>query len=203
MRTVADALAHPEWFPSADDPSRGAVYNCPAGWACEIFTANLFRAHDAAERGFVLVDTGSAAGLDGTIARAYERGEPWLGYYWEPTAILGKYEMVKLDDGVPHDAAAWESCTSVPDCPDPQPNGHPRAEVFAVATSAFAEKAGIAMDYISARRWGNDTVNRLLAWMSDNQAAGAEAARHFLATEEDVWSAWVAPEIADRVRAAL
>ena len=36
---------------------------------------------------------GSAAGLDGSIAKAYENKEPWLGYYWAPTAILGKYPM--------------------------------------------------------------------------------------------------------------
>ncbi|MGG2476329.1 glycine betaine ABC transporter substrate-binding protein, partial [Rhizobium sp. BR5] len=28
-----------------------------------------------------------------------EKKQGWLGYYWSPTAILGKYDMVKLDDG--------------------------------------------------------------------------------------------------------
>ena len=38
-----------------------------------------------------LVDPGSAAGLDGSIAKAGDRGENWFGYYWSPTAMVGKY----------------------------------------------------------------------------------------------------------------
>jgi glycine betaine/proline transport system substrate-binding protein len=38
--------------------------------------------------------------------------EGWLGYYWAPTSILGKYDMVKLDAGVPHDKEAFEACNS-------------------------------------------------------------------------------------------
>ena len=25
--------------------------------------------------------------------------EPWFGYYWGPTAVLGKYKMTKVDIG--------------------------------------------------------------------------------------------------------
>ena len=59
----------------------------------------LFRALDLAGAGFVLVDPGSAAGLDGALAKAYERRRPWFGYYWGPTAVLGKYKMTRVDIG--------------------------------------------------------------------------------------------------------
>ncbi|WP_272490463.1 glycine betaine ABC transporter substrate-binding protein, partial [Rhizobium leguminosarum] len=42
IRSVEDALRHPELFPAEDDPSKGAVYNCPADWSCQISTTNLF-----------------------------------------------------------------------------------------------------------------------------------------------------------------
>ena len=64
-------------------------------------TGNFFKAYEADKRGFNLLDTGSAAGLDGSIAKAYERKQPWLGYYWAPTAILGKYNLVRLGFDVP------------------------------------------------------------------------------------------------------
>ena len=38
----------------------------------------------------------SAAGLDGSIAKAANRGENWFGYYWNPTAIVGKYNLAML-----------------------------------------------------------------------------------------------------------
>ena len=119
LKTIADAMARPELFPGAEDASKGAFFSCPSGWSCQIVTANQYRALDGEGHGFELVDPGSAAGLDGSIARAAERGEGWLGYYWAPTAILGKYDMTKLDLGYPHDPALWESCTVVEDCPDP------------------------------------------------------------------------------------
>jgi glycine betaine/proline transport system substrate-binding protein len=202
IKTPADALARPDLFPAPEDDSLGAVHNCPSGWNCQISTANLFAAYGGVDKGFELVDTGSSAGLDGSIAKAHLRGEGWLGYYWSPTSILGRYEMVKLDMG-PHDQKHWATCTAVKDCESPQINGWAKSEVFSVVTDDFAMKAGVAMDYISTRSWKNSVVNKLLAWMADNQATGEEAASHFLVNYENVWGAWVSPEAMANVKAAL
>jgi len=202
IRTPADALARPDLFPAPEDPSSGAVHNCPSGWNCQITNGNLFAAYGAEDKGFELVDTGSAAGLDGSIAKAYQRNEGWLGYYWAPTEILGRYEMVKLDMGE-HDKAHWESCTAVPDCEDPKINGWAKSEVFSVVTNEFAQKAAIAMDYVGTRQWDNATVNKLLAWMADNQATGEEAAVYFLENFEAVWVEWVSADAMAKVKASL
>ena len=200
--SVEDALARPELFPAPEGAARGAIHNCPSGWGCQIIGDNLFEAYEAADKGFELVDPGSAAGLDDSLMQAYEREEGWLGYYWAPTAILGSYEMVQLE--MPeNDRRHWDSCTVLDDCSDPEPNGWPRSEVYSVVTDDFTDKAGVAMDYVSRRQWDNDTVSELLAWMTDNEATGAEAAVHFLENHEDVWREWVSEEVADKVRAAL
>lgn len=203
IKTIADALARPDLFPAPDDKRKGAVHNCPSGWNCEILTGNLFRAYGAQAKGFKLVDTGSAAGLDGSIAKAYERQQGWLGYYWAPTAILGKYAMVRLSEGVPHDAAEWKRCTVKPDCADPKPNAWLPSDVLTVVTERFRKRAGPAYAYLQRRQWNNDTVNTLLAWMQANQATGEDGARHFLKTQPEVWQTWVSAEVAAKVRAAL
>lgn len=203
IKTISDALKHPDLFPAPEDASKGAVFNGPQGWGGTVVTTQLFKAYDAEKAGFTLVDTGSAAGLDGSIAKAYERKEGWMGYYWAPTAILGKYEMVKLDYGVPYDEAEWKRCNTVADCADPKPNEWPKDSVQTLVTTAFAERAGEAMDYLKARSWSNDTVNKLLSWMTDNQATGEEGAKYFLQNNEDIWTKWVSPEVAEKVKAAL
>ena len=203
IKTVADALARPDLFRAPENPNVGAVHNCPSGWNCQITTANAFRAWNAEAAGFTLVDTGSAAGLDGSIARAYERQQPWLGYYWSPTAILGRYEMVRLEPDVPFDRAAWDSCNAVTECADPKPNAWPVAEVFTVITTEFRERGGPAIDYLSTRGWSNDVVNALMAWMTDNQATGEDGAIHFLETQPEIWTQWVPADVAERIRAAL
>jgi len=203
IKTIDDALSHPELFPFPDDKTKGAVHNCPAGWNCQISTANAFKAWKAEEKGFVLVDTGSAAGLDGSIAKANERKQNWLGYYWSPTAILGKYEMVKLDAGVPHDDAKWSACNSKADCANPEKNDWAKAEVVTVITDQFKKAGGPAVDYVNTRSWDNATVNELLSWMQSNQANGEDGAIHFLKNYPNVWTPWVTPEIAARIKASL
>lgn len=203
IKTIDDALKHPELFPSPADKNKGAVFNCPSGWNCQLTTGNAFKAWDAAAKGFVLVDTGSAAGLDGSIAKANERKQGWLGYYWAPTAILGKYKMVKLDAGVPHDKVAFESCNTKAECDKPVKTDWAKSEVFTVMTDRFKKTAGPANDYLAKRGWSNVTVNQLLSWMSDNQASGEAGARHFLKTQPKVWQAWVSPEVAQKVSKGL
>lgn len=204
IKTIDDMLAHPELFPDPEDSSKGAIFNGPAGWGGTVITSQYYKAYDAAAKGFNLIDTGSAAGLDGSVARAYERQQGWVGYYWAPTALLGKYDMVMLDFGVPHDAAEWSRCNSVADCPDPKKNAWPIDDVQTVITSEFSQRAPQGVkDYLSKRGWHNETVNALMAWMTDNQATGEDGARHFLEENADLWQAWVTPEAAEKIKAAL
>ncbi|MEM9106174.1 MAG: glycine betaine ABC transporter substrate-binding protein, partial [Pseudomonadota bacterium] len=55
IRTVRDALERPDLFPDLQDSDKGAVHTCPSGWNCRISTGNLFRAYDAEDKGFKLV----------------------------------------------------------------------------------------------------------------------------------------------------
>lgn len=203
INTVEDALARPDLFKHPELPDKGAVYGCPSGWNCQIVTENLFRAYDAKSKGFELIDPGSGAGLAGSIAKAYERKEPWLGYYWAPTAVLGKYPMYKLDFGVEHDPEEWKNCTLEPSCADPKPNDWPKSEVVTVVTADLSERVPEAMDYLNKRAWSNAIANEVLAYMDDNQYTGEEGARYFLKKYEDLWTKWVSADVAANVKDAL
>jgi glycine betaine/proline transport system substrate-binding protein len=206
LDTVEKVLARPDLFPHPEDPSRGAFMGCPAGWGCQLVNANLFRAFEMEEKGWILVDPGSAAGLDGSMARAVERGEPWFGYYWSPTAMIGRYNMVML----PFEAEwagseNWDSCIALSeqDCLDPKPTSWTVSEVETVVTSGFLDSAGVARDYFEARVFPGDAMNAMLVYMNENQATGEEAAFEFLASHEEIWTDWVSEDVADRVRAGL
>lgn len=203
IKSFDDVLRHPELFPAPEDPSKGAVYNGPQGWGGTTVTSQLFKAYGFDKKGFVLVDTGSAAGLDGSIAQAYQRKAPWLGYYWAPTALLGKYEMVKLQVKVPHDPAQWKRCNTVADCPDPKPNAWPVDLVLTLTTRSFSQRSPVIMDYLNKRAWSNETANKLIAWMTDNQATGEEGAKYFLKNNEALWSVWVTPDAREKIKAQL
>lgn len=204
IKTIPDLLKHPDLFPDPEDKSKGAIYNGPEGWGGTIVTTQMFKAYDAAGQGWNLIDTGSAAGLDGAISRAVENKEPIVAFYWEPTALLGKYEMVRLQHGVPLDDAEWERCTSNADCTDPKPNDWKADVVYTLVSPDFAKSApkGV-MDYLNTRSWSNATVNKLIAWMTDNQATGEDGAKEFLRNQPDIWEKWVTSEAAEKIKAAL
>lgn len=204
IKTIEDALKHPELFPNPEDAARGAVHNGPQGWGGTVVTAQLYKAFGGEAAGFDLIDTGSAAGLDGSIASAYERKQGWVGYYWAPTALLGKYEMVKLEHGVALNMDEWKACTSNADCAEPKPNDWPKDTVQTLIAKPFADAAPApVMDYLNKRSWTNATVNGVMAWMTDNQATGEDGARHFLSENEALWIDWVSPEAAEKIKAAL
>lgn len=204
IKTIDDMLKHPELFPDPEDSAKGAVFNGPQGWGGTVVTSQLYKAYGAEAAGFTLVDTGSAAGLDGSIARAYEQKQGWVGYYWVPTALLGKYEMVKLDHGVAYDQAEWKACTSNAECAEPKKNDWPKDKVQTVVAKAWADTAPAeVMDYLGKRSWTNATVNGVMSWMTDNQATGEDGARYFLEQHEDLWKEWVSPEAAEKIKAAL
>ena len=203
LATIDGITRNAKLFKHPEDPDKSAFVGCPAGWTCQITSGNLFRALKLADSGFELIDPGSAAGLAGSIAKGYERREPWFGYYWALTAILGKYPMVKVDFGTGTDEKNYEDCISQDDCVDPIPTMYPPSPVHTVTTESFASKAPEAYDYLARRAFTNTDMNRLLVWIEENQADGETAAVYFLKNHESVWIPWVSAAVAGRVKKAV
>jgi glycine betaine/proline transport system substrate-binding protein len=202
IKTVEDAIAHPELFPSPDDSSKGGVIQGPQGWGDTVVTAQLYKALDLDNKGFQLVPSGSAAALDGAIAKAYEQQQGFIAAYWAPTSLLVKYPMVRLEGA--HDAAEWARCTSIQDCPDPKPNYWKEAEMVTLAAAEFSKNADPAvMDYFAKRSWTQAEVSAVMAWMTDNQANGEDGAKWFLENMGDVWTKWVPADVAEKIKAGL
>lgn len=199
IKTVDDAMKHPELFPTPEDASKGAVIQGPQGWGDTVVTAQLFKALN--NPNFILVPTGSAAALDGAIAKAYEQKAGIIAQYWSPTSLLGKYPMLRLE--MPHDADEWARCTSKQDCPDPKPNYWKQAEMVTLGSKGAAEKLGAeAAEYIAKRSWTQAEVGKVMLWMTENQANGADGAKWFINNMADVWTKWVPADVADKVKAA-
>lgn len=203
LATISGIKKYAKDFPSSEDPSVSAFYGCPAGWACQITGGNLFKAMNLEEAGFELIDPGSSAGLSGSLSRAYEREESWFGYYWAPTAILGKYDMVKVDFESGVDAEHYKGCISEESCMDPQVTMFPPSPVYTVTTANFKKSNPEAYQYTTQRSLTNDQMNMLLAWMEDNQADGQYAAENFMFTYPEIWSKWVNKDVKAKIDNAL
>ena len=203
LTTIEGVIKNAKLFEHPEDDEKFAFYGCPAGWTCQITSGHLFDALKLEDHNFEMIDPGSGAALTGTIAKAYERNKAWFGYYWSPTPVLGKYEMVKVDFGSGTDIEEFRNCTTQPDCESPKVTMFPAAPVHTVTTESFATSQPIAYQYFQKRGFTNEKMSELLAWMEDNQADAEEAMYHFLETSPDVWHNWVPQDVAEKVQQAL
>ncbi len=198
LTTLQDIIARPDLFPHPDDPSKGGFHTCPVGWACNITSTNLFYAFGMDEKGWALVDTGSGAGLDASIAKAASRDELWLGYYWAPTVLLSEYAMTPVDFGVPFDAEMWSECIAIEGCLDPQPTDYIPSQVVTLMANEIGLPRG-AKRYLETRQLTLEQLDPMLRFMKVNQIDGEEAALEFLIRQPDFLTLWLDAEVADRI----
>lgn len=201
LTTAEAVIARPDLFADPEEPSKGRLYSCPPGWACEISTSALFEAFGMDET-WNLFSPGSGGALDASIARAFTREEPILFYYWGPTSILGKFPAVQLEIGEANQEIY--ACNTDPDCTEPpQVTAYPSSPAVIGAAAWVSEEAPVVADYFAKAGLTNAQISELLVYGDENQADAEETAENFLKTKQDVWTEWVPAEVAEKVLAAI
>ena len=192
--SVDDLASHARVFQDPEQPDKGRYHNCIVGWVCELVNTDKLATYGL-DGHFTNFRPEDADALLNSLAEAYEAGEPWLGYYWAPTWVLGTFDMVALEEP-PYSEACWvdgdRGCAFPP-------------SIINIAVSkGFAESASPEMlQFLRDYELDQLIVSEMLAYMRDSEASAADAARYFLETRADVWTAWISDEVANRVRNAL
>ncbi|MCV9999247.1 ABC transporter substrate-binding protein [Pararhizobium sp. YC-54] len=194
LAKIDGILAHPDWV-------GGKFHNCPEGWGCKITNGHLAEAFDLKGHGITVFDHGSGETLAAAIAAAYESKQPWFGYYWGPTSVLGKYDMVKVDIG-PY-VADVHACNAAESCSNAGKSAYPPAEVVTATTTEFEKREPEIADLMSKVSFTNAQMSETLAWQEEKKASAEEAAVHFLTTYKDVWAGWLSPDAKQKLSAVL
>lgn len=179
----------------------GRFHNCPDGWGCRTINDNLVLAFDLERHGLEVFNHGSGETLAASIASAYEDEAPWFGYYWAPTSLLGKYDMVEVDIG-PHKPEV-HTCNAKEDCASPGRSAYPPSKVVTGVTTEFAARQPEIAELMSKVSFTNEQMGRILAWQEDNRASAEESAVYFLTEYKDVWSEWLSDEARERLAGVL
>lgn len=194
LKTIEGVLANP-------DLVGGRFHDCPAGWGCDVTNLNNLKATAATDAGLERFQHGSGETLASSIAAAYEAKEPWFGYYWAPTSVLGSYPMVKVETA-PYDEAA-HSCNASEDCGTPTLSDYPRADVVTTATAEFVAREPDVAELMRNMSFTNAQMNEILAWQEAQGASYEEAAVYFLTSYKDVWSSWINDSARENLAALL
>lgn len=200
------AAAHPE-LTTLDgikaNPSLvgGRFHDCPTGWGCDVTNNNNFKAAGLGEAGVERFQHGSGETLAAAMAAAYEAKEPWFGYYWAPTSVLGKYPMVQVE--LPAYNAEAHICNGLEACATPTLSSYPAANVVTAVTSTFEIREPEIAELLKHMTFTNAQMGEVLAWQEANNASNEESAVHFLTTYPDVWGDWLSDDAKTKLAALL
>jgi len=200
LKHVADLPKYKAHFKDPEDPSKGRIYGCPAGWFCEIVNANLHKALGLQDS-FNLFSPGSGPTQKAAVTAAYQRQEDIVFYYWEPTALIGTLDLVALQFP-PYDHVVFQ-CLTDPDCADPKPSAFFDNPVFTAVSSKFAQAAPALALFLSKVTMPAPLLNKALAYMESTAGEPDAVARWFLQHHIQIWMPWVPADVAARVKATL
>jgi glycine betaine/proline transport system substrate-binding protein len=189
-----------EIFADPEEPSKGRFLNCPSGWTCEGVSTAKLEAYKLDEA-YVNFRPGTGTALDAAITSAYLQGEPILFYYWSPTAIMGKFKLIQLEEPA-YNEACWKELSSANGKRD-EGCAFPSVDVAYGVNSTFASEAPEIVEILEKATFPLEEVNASLAYMADNKVDATAAAAEFLKTKGDVWSKWVSEEARGKIEAGL
>lgn len=200
LRSVEDLKRYPQVFRDPETPEKGRFLNSPSGWTSETVNSQKLKAYglDTLYNNF---RSGSGAALDAEIGSAIRRGQPVLFYYWSPTPLMGRYDLVRLEEP-PFDPAAWATLT---DAKNPHPKGSRSlpAKLSIGVSAPFREHYPDLVAVFEKVDLPIDRLNKALAHMSETRQSPREAALMFLRDHPAVWKAWLPAEVAAKVEGAL
>ena len=201
LRSVFDLPRFKSVFTDPAQPSKGRFYNCRLGWSCERVNSKKLRAYKlAAHFTNYLPESGPA--LARAIAAAYRRGKPIVAYYWGPTWVLGKYDMVMLTEPA-YDAAQWRQLSRARSGQGINAVAYPRVRVTIAVYAGFATEAPAILAFLNKYRMKDSIVSSALAEMRQSgDKSGRRAAQAFFRRHPKIWTRWLPADVAKRVGAA-
>jgi len=188
------------------------LVSCISGWTCHTINFVKLKGYGL-DSYYDNYDPGSGGRLDSEIQKAFRKGKPIFTYYWEPTGLLGKFDLVKLKE-TPYSSSCWNEMTKVVERVKRKgPKGYKNTRVCdypdmvltKAASSRFANNSSNKAIINFFEKYSIDTseVNQLLAYyMYSSGGDMRKTARNFLYTS-DTWLDWVPNDIATKVGNAI
>ena len=208
LKSVYDLAQYKELFADPENPDKGLLINCITGWRCAGTNRAKVHAYGLADD-YNTLEPGATAALDAAIAGAFKKGKPILAYYWEPTWLMGAYDMVQLEE------PEWslECDTDIQRAISGEIEESEVSEVAGCAfltygihkgvSNEFQDRAPELVEFLEAMFVGTDPLNKTAAYMTAEEASADEAALWYFANYQDDWREWLPDDIEANVEAAL
>jgi len=199
-------------FADPEAPGKGRMTSCISGWTC--YTINMVK-HKVygLDEFYTNFDPGSGGALDAAIAGGFKKGKPVFSYYWTPTGLMGKVDLVQLKEPK-YDNACWTKMMKVVE--DIKANGpdvykdtcacaYVDMALTKSATTKFANDPANKpiIDFVKQYSLPTAEVNKSLAFYIDESGGDMEATAKNYLKSSNSWTKWVPADVAKKVKAAL
>jgi len=192
LRHIRDLVRYPHIFRDLEDPTIGRFHAPIPSWAfISGIMHNKFR-HYNLDADFNFFRVGSEAVLFASLMSAYNLGDPWVGYLYEPSWIVGMLDLVMLEDEPFAPELLMDGACEIPS-----------QALLTVSSRYFPEKAPDLLDFFKNYKTGTALISQALAHIEQTKESHAMTARWVLRTNDHLLDEWLAPEQAQRIREAL
>jgi glycine betaine/proline transport system substrate-binding protein len=197
-------------FKDPENPDKGRMVSCIGGWTCYTINHVKQRVYGL-DKLYTNFDPGSNGALSAVIAGAFAKEQPLFTYYWAPTALMGKVDLVRLVEP-PYDADCWDAMMLVVE--DMKANG---SDVY--TPTCATEYKDMSLDKSVLTAWADThpdetaflraysiptaTVNKLLAFYEGEADGDMELLAIEYLSNNSEWKSWVSADVAAKVSAAL
>ena len=188
LKYVWDLKNYKDVFQDEEQSSVGRIYGSIPGWDADVILHNKYEYHGLDEN-FRYFRPGSEAALATAFTSAYEKGEAIVGYYWEPTWLLGLYDFVLLEDE-PYDEATYRDGETA----------MPSVKVTIGASNKFVEENPDIMEFLENYHTSSELISSALGHMQETGADVNETAIWFLKEYDYLLDEWLNEENAKIMR---
>lgn len=192
LKTVQDLKKYADVFPDDEKPGKGRIYGAIPGWEINEVMQKKVQ-YNGLDSQYNYFQPGSDSALSAAFTSAYEKGDPIVGYYWEPTWLTGKYDLVLLEDTPYVDLEKFKAGETA--CPS--------VDVTVGVSNQFYEAEPEFCEFLEKYKTSSALTSEALAYMQDTGADYGEAAKWFLTEHSEFIDQWLPEDKAAEVKGAL
>jgi len=191
LKRVEDLLKYPQVFPDDENRSKGRLYGSIPGWMADEILFKKFQLYGL-DKSYNYVRLGSEAALFASLVSAYNLGQPWVGYCYEPTWVTGKLQLVLLEDEPYEPVAFLEGKTAFSS-----------QQLLIVGSRNFPSKAPEIHEFFKKYKTGSALISQALSYLDETKATHDATAIWFLKSNIGLIDQWLPAENAKKMREYL
>ena len=188
LKSVEDLKKYPDVFPDDEEPEKGRLFGAVPGWMADEILEKKYHYYGLDET-FEYRRLGSEASLFSSLESAYNLGQAWAGYCYEPSWIAGRLDIVKLEDA-PYEYEKYING----ECE------YPSQELMVISSGKFAKRAPELVGFFENYQTGSELISSALSYLDETHASHEEVAVWVLKENDELIDQWLPGENAEKLR---